>query len=176
MICFTAVWVDEILLYCFFPALLLNVDGISVHIKPPSEIRTQNESIGALCEISSIAVSLPKIKSKCLTDILAMDECYTTDVKKHDFLANLILKPWSMKTEIAFTWHRSNSFRNRPFKCLKVDSENISFNVSPAYIDKLSQIASPYIAEYCARYCRIEDDVHCVNEVIESESYRYEEL
>lgn len=140
-----------------------------MHITPPNEIRTQNEAISVKCEINSVAASLPKHTSKCLSDILEKDAHFTAEAKKQDFLSNLVLKPCSMKVEMVYTSHRSNSMRKRPSKCLKVDSPNISFNLNPACIEKVLQIVSPYVVEYNKRHYRSADD-DC-NEIIESKDW-----
>ena len=141
---------------------------MEILVKPPSEIRTQNESIFVLSEINSIAVSLPKIQSKCLSDVLAKDECFDAEAKKHDFLSNLILRPWNMKMEVALTWHRSKSFSTRPSKSLKITSETVSFNISPNNMEKFSRVMNPYFAEYNKRYPKSRNNFDSVSKVIES--------
>lgn len=128
--------------------LLLNLDAVTVAAKSPRDVKNPNESISIQCGLKSITVSLPKIHSNLLSEVLLKDESTSGRMLQHDILSNLLLKPWNVNVELLLVWQRWNLFRKNPWKCLKIDSENIMINLSPCFAEKLSEIVSNYSKLY----------------------------
>lgn len=129
--------------------VLLNLDAVSIFIISYSK-KSPSESISIRSELKAVTVLLPKLNSIFLYNVLSKEE-KSCKAESYNLLSNLVLKPLNVNVKLLFVWQRWNLFRKNPWKCLKINSENIVVNVNPLYVEKLSRIVSHY-SEFYAKY------------------------
>lgn len=144
--------------------LVVNLDAISIFIISYSK-KSPSESISIRCGLKAVTVSLPRLNSIFLCNILSKEE-KSCKAENYNLLSNLVLKPLNMNVKLLFVWQRWNLFRKNPWKCLKIDLENIVVNVNPLYVEKLSTIVSHYCAFYAKYFSSSNSNLEFVSEEI----------